>query len=60
VQTQADDNSVGRAQSRRLKLAHVSILYRREMRAAFREKNIVINSILIPFSSTRPALGCFP
>src|SRR5436853_7871586 len=27
---------------------HVGILYRREMRAAFRERTIVINSILIP------------
>jgi sodium transport system permease protein len=32
----------------RLNWRHVSILYRREMRAAFREKTIVINSILIP------------
>lgn len=28
--------------------SHVAILYRREMRAAFRERTIVINSVLIP------------
>ena len=32
----------------RLNWRQVSILYRREMRAAFREKTIVINSVLIP------------
>ena len=32
----------------RVNWSHVGILYRREMRAAFRERTIVINSILIP------------
>src|SRR5690242_1279266 len=34
--------------SSRINWRHVSILYRREMRGAFREKTIVVNSILIP------------
>ena len=33
---------------RRIDWRHVAILYRREMRAAFREKTIVLNSVVIP------------
>lgn len=41
-------HSTPRRRLRRIDWRHVAILYTREMRAAFREKTIVLNSVIIP------------